>query len=67
MTSRVESIETQVRELSEDELRTFRDWFLTYDSENWGRQFEADANASKLDKLADQALRDHSAGLSTKL
>jgi hypothetical protein len=65
--SRVESIETRIRELSEDELRAFRDWFLTYDAENWDRQFEADANAGKLDELADQALRDHSAGLSTKL
>jgi len=65
--SRVESIETQVRELSEDELRAFRDWFLRYDAENWDRQFEADANAGKLDELADQALGDHSAGRSTKL
>ena len=65
--SRVESIETQVRELSEDELRAFRDWFLRYDAENWDRQFEADTNAGKSDELADQALGDHSAGRSTKL
>jgi hypothetical protein len=65
--SRVESIESQIRELSSDEFRALRDWLLTYDAESWDRQFEADANAGKLDEFANQALRDHSAGLSTKL
>jgi hypothetical protein len=65
--SRLQDIESQIKELSSDELRAFREWFLTYDAESWDRQFEADANLGKLDQLADQALRDHSAGFSTKL
>ncbi len=65
--SRVESIETQIQELSPDELATLREWFAEYDAEAWDRQFEADVEAGKLDALAERALRDHLAGRSTRL
>jgi hypothetical protein len=65
--SRIEQIEHQVQDLSAEELRTFRDWFLTFDALAWDAQIDADIHAGKLDSLADQALRDHAAGLSTKL
>ncbi|MEX2260705.1 MAG: hypothetical protein WD696_02075 [Bryobacteraceae bacterium] len=65
--SRVESIESQIQELSSEELAALREWFATFDSEAWDRQFEADVKAGKLDALAQRALQDHRAGRSTKL
>jgi hypothetical protein len=65
--SRVEQIESQIEELSEDELRAFREWFANFDAQVWDQQFEADAKAGRLDHLGERALRDHAAGRSTKL
>jgi hypothetical protein len=65
--SRVERIEGQIKELTSEELQSLRDWFAEYDAQIWDRQFEADAQSGKLDRLAEDALRDHEAGRSTKL
>lgn len=65
--SKVEQIESQIKELSSEELAAFRQWFAKFDSMVWDRQFEADVKAGKLDEFADRALRDHTAGKSTKL
>jgi hypothetical protein len=65
--SRVEQLEGQVKDLRPEELAAFREWFMVFDAEVWDRQFEADAIAGKLDGMADRALRDHTAGRSTKL
>jgi hypothetical protein len=64
---KVEIIESQIKGLSRDELAEFRDWFAGFDADVWDRQFEADVNSGKLDSLAENALRDHLAGRSTKL
>jgi len=65
--SRVEHIESQVKELSDQELAAFREWFAQFDAEAWDREFEADVRSGKLDELAERALRDHNAGRSTDL
>ena len=65
--SKVENFESQIEELSPQELAAFREWFTKSDAEGWDRQFEADVTAGKLDSLAERALRDHAAGRSTKL
>ena len=65
--SRVEVLETQVKELSDQELVEFRRWFAEFDAQVWDRQFEADVKAGKLDALAEKALRVHAAGETTKL
>jgi hypothetical protein len=65
--SKVKQIESQIKELSSEELAAFRPWFSEFDSDTWDRQFEADVKAGKLDSFADRALRDHTAGKSTKL
>jgi len=65
--SRVEKIENQIKELSQDELTALREWFAAFDGDAWDRQMEADISAGKLDNLAERALRDHEAGRSTKL
>jgi hypothetical protein len=65
--SRVEQIEGEVKSLSPDELRAFRDWFARFDAEVWDDQIEADAKNGKLKSLAERALRDHESGRSTLL
>jgi hypothetical protein len=55
--SAVHAIETAVRQLSRQELLSFRDWFAEF-AAAWDQQFEADVAAGRLDALADEALRD---------
>ena len=54
--SRVEQIEREIQQLSPEELRAFRDWFAEFDGLVWDRQFERDAEAGRLDQLADRGL-----------
>jgi hypothetical protein len=65
--SRLEAIEGEVRQLSADELKRFRDWFYQFDADAWDRQIEADVHAGKLDKLIEKAVRDDDAGRTTEL
>ena len=65
--SRVEHIEGQVKGLSVDELRAFRDWFRRFDAEVWDEQIEADAKNGRFRSLAERALQDHESGRSTVL
>ena len=65
--SRVEQIESDVRTLTPDELRAFRDWFMQFDAESWDVQIEADVKRGKLKPLADRAIRDHESGRSKRL
>ena len=65
--NRVESIEGQVKELSSDELKAFRDWFASYDEEIWDAQIEADGRTGKLRSVVDRAIRDHKSGRSSLL
>jgi hypothetical protein len=64
---RIESLQEQVRALSGDELAQFRAWFLDRDWDDWDTQLEDDVRAGRLDAIANQALRDHTAGKSTPL
>ena len=65
--NRVESIEKEVQQLSPQELASFRKWFARYDADAWDRQLEADVEAGRLDRAADEALADHEAGRSREL
>ena len=65
--SRIESIESKVRELTSEELAEFRAWFERFDNEAWDRQFEDDAQRGHLDKIADKALGEHADGKSSEL
>jgi hypothetical protein len=60
-------LESAVAGLSPDELVRFRAWFVEFDADAWDRQIEEDANAGRLDALADEALEDHRAGRTTDL
>lgn len=63
----VEHIERQIQKLSADELADFRLWFAEFDAELWDRQMESDMSSGKLGALANEALRAHAVGQSTKL
>jgi hypothetical protein len=64
--SKLEALEKKVSGLSAEELAQFRQWFAEFDAAAWDRQIERDAEAGKLDALADEALRDHATGKSTE-
>jgi hypothetical protein len=65
--SRLESVENEVRQLTVEELRAFRDWFAEFDADAWDRQFESDVRNGKLDRFAERALREQEAGKATDL
>jgi hypothetical protein len=65
--SNLEKVESEVAGFSPAELAAFREWFAEFDASAWDQQFEGDVAAGRLDDLAEKALRDHAAGLSTKL
>ena len=65
--STVTEIESAVRNLKPEDLSAFRAWFAEFDAEQWDRQFEQDVAAGRLDKLADQALKDLHDGKCTDL
>ena len=54
---KVEKIGREIREFSPSELAAFRKWFHDFDAEAWDRQIEGDAQAGKLDALAEAALK----------
>jgi hypothetical protein len=56
--STVKEIESAVSQLSPEELSAFRTWFSEFDAAVWDKQFEQDVKAGRLDKLADEALKD---------
>ena len=65
--SRVEQIESQIRELDPDELSGLRRWFLEFDTDFWDCQIEADIRGGKLDSFADSALQDHENGRAARV
>ncbi|MBI5471535.1 MAG: hypothetical protein HY961_04230 [Ignavibacteriae bacterium] len=65
--SRVKELQAEISNLSEREFAELRDWLVERDWKTWDEQFEADVNAGKLDRLADEALRRHAGGHSTPL
>jgi hypothetical protein len=64
---KVEKLEQQVQSLSPEELAQFRTWFQEFDWAVWDAQVAADADAGKLDALAEKALREHAGRKTTPL
>jgi len=63
----IEEIENEIVNLPQDQLRKFRAWYESFDSNAWDEQIEHDVMTGKLDALANAAISDHEAGKSTKL
>jgi hypothetical protein len=65
--TKIEAIEKEIQQLSEEDLSLFRKWFAEFDFALWDRQIERDSRAGKLDALINEARRDHGAGKTKKL
>jgi hypothetical protein len=63
----VQQLEAAVSNLSREELAAFRKWFMQFDAQIWDKQFEEDAAAGRLDKLAEEAIADLKEGRTTPL
>ena len=58
----LKDIEAQIAALSDQDLAAFRAWFEEFQEEAWDRQIEADAEAGKLEALAQRAIQDDANG-----
>lgn len=65
--SEVEQIESRIKNLSPEELATFRAWFAEFDAQAWDCQIEVDSKAGKLSHLIEKSLAEHKAGKSRPL
>ena len=63
----IHEIEQAIRALPSQDLVALRGWFATFDAEIWDRQLEQDAAAGRLDRFAEEALRDLAGGRCTDL
>ena len=63
----LEDIEKAVAELPPDQLMRFRAWFEEFEAAGFDQRIERDAEAGKLDQLAEQALADFRAGRAREL
>jgi hypothetical protein len=62
-----EDIEKAVEKLAPRELARFRAWFEAFDARQFDSAIERDAQAGKLDAIAEEALAAHRAGGSREL
>jgi hypothetical protein len=58
----IAEIEAAILKLPKEDLRRLAEWFHELDQAAWDQQIERDAQAGKLDRLAEQALNDHRSG-----
>jgi hypothetical protein len=54
----IEDLERAVAGLPPDQYAEFRAWFEAFESDRFDRKIERDAQAGKLDRLADAAIDD---------
>jgi hypothetical protein len=65
--TKIEDIEKAVSSLSPDELAEFRAWFEAFDAAQFDQKIERDAQAGRLDKLADAAVGEFREGRAREL
>ena len=51
-----------IKKLPKNELQILLEWLENFEQELWDREFEEDVRQGKLDRLAEQAIRDFRAG-----
>jgi len=62
-----EEIKSKIMQLPHEELRAFREWYESFDADEWDKQMKDDAASGKLDDLAAEAISDHNSGRSKGL
>ncbi|MGD9739512.1 MAG: hypothetical protein AB7O56_14565 [Bauldia sp.] len=65
--SKLEDIEKAVAALAPEELARFRAWYAEFEAERFDHKIATDAEAGRLDGLAEEALRDFAAGRTRRL
>ena len=63
----VQELELAVAQLPREDFVNFQAWFEEFVADAWDAQIEADAQAGKLDHLAEVALAEFRAGQYTRL
>ena len=63
----IEDIEKAVAGLPPDQYAEFRNWFEAFEADRFDRKIERDAQAGKLDRLAEQAVDDLRKGRAREL
>jgi hypothetical protein len=63
----IEDLEKAVSKLPPDQFAKFREWFEAFDAVRFDQKIERDAQAGKLDPLADQAVADFRKGRAREL
>ena len=63
----VQELAQAVQTLPTEEFQQFSAWFDEWRAEQWDRQIEQDAEAGKLDRLAEAALAEFHSGRFTRL
>ena len=67
MSNPVKDLENAVKQLSEDQLQNFREWFERFDAKKWDEKIERDCAAGKLDSLINRAIAEHKDGKTKRL
>ncbi len=63
----IQELKQAVIQLPPKDLVRFRVWFDEFDAQIWDKQFEANAESGKIDKIAEKALNDYRAGKAKEL
>ncbi len=63
----VEDIEKAIAQLAPADLDRFRASYEVFDAQRFDERIERDAQAGKLDRMADEALAEHRAGRTREL
>jgi len=63
----IDDLEKAVSKLPPDQLAKFRDWFKAFDGARFDEKIERDAKASRLGRLAEQALAEFQEGRAREL
>ena len=58
----LKTLKAEIEKLDPRSFNELRFWMNTLDDDEWDRQIRADAEAGKLDFLAEQARKEHRAG-----
>lgn len=62
--STVQDIKQAIEQLPEEDFWKLSEWLIQRHADQWDRQIEEDIRAGKLDKFAEEALREHRDGKS---
>jgi hypothetical protein len=60
--TKLEKIKQQIQTLDPKDVWILSGWLGEYTNELWDQQMEADVEAGKFDKLAEEARKDHAEG-----